>query len=171
MTNSPSAVLEEGLDLLLHMEELPDSGLVAQRVAISRSIVCAAPTYLATRGEPRHPRDLIEHRALIYNRHDEASNTSWSFVRGIEKVVVKVPVRMASRDGLGLVDAMVGVGGIGRISEFAAGHLAASKLLTTLFADWQGSLLPVHAVWPNSGSRASAKSKLFLEFACSLMKS
>lgn len=171
MTNSPSAVLEEGLDLLLHMGDLPDSGLVAQRIAISRGIVCAAPTYLATRGEPRHPLDLTEHRALIYNRHDETSNACWSFVRGDEKIVVRVPVRMVSRDGLGLVDAMIGGAGIGRSSEFAVRHLVASRLLTILFADWQGRTQPVHAVWPNSGSRASAKSKLFLEFACSLMKS
>ena len=171
MTNSLSAVLEEGLDLLLHMGKLPDSGLVAQRIATSKSIVCASPTYLAAKGEPRHPLDLMRHRALVYNRHDEASNASWSFARGTEKVVVRVPVRMASRDGLGLVDAVLGGCGIGKSSEFAVRQLADSKRLTVLLADWQGSTLPVHAVWPNRGSRASAKSKFFLEFACSLMKS
>jgi DNA-binding transcriptional LysR family regulator len=118
MTNSLSAVVEEGLDLLIHIGELPDSGLIAKRIAISRSVVCASPSYVALRGEPRHPQDLVRHRALIYQRHDEASNACWLFVRGDERVEIEVPVQLASRDGLGLLDANLGGCGIGRLSEF-----------------------------------------------------
>jgi LysR family transcriptional regulator for bpeEF and oprC len=171
LTNSVSDVLEEGLDLLLHIGELADSGLVAQRIAMSRSVVCASPTYIAARGEPRHPLELLQHRVLVYNRHDEASNATWSFVRGEENVVVRVPVRMVSRDGLGVVDAMVGGCGIGKSSEFAVRPLAASKLLTILLPDWRASTKHVHAVWPNSASKASAKSRFFLEFVSSLLRS
>lgn len=170
LTNSLSAVLEEGLDLLLHIGELPDSGLISQRIAISRNVVCASPSYLAVRGEPRHPLDLAQHRALIYKRHDEASNAKWTFTRGSETVVIEVPVQLASRDGLGLVDAMVGGCGIGRPSEFPVRRLVASNLLQILLAEWEGRTLPVQAVWPTNAARVSAKSRLFLEFATSLMR-
>lgn len=170
LTNSLPAVVEEGLDLLIHIGELPDSGLVSQRIAVSRNVVCASPSYLAVRGEPCHPLELVHHRALIYNRHDEASNAKWSFARGDENVVIEVPVQLASRDGLGLVDAMLGGCGIGRPSEFPVRRLVASNQLRILLTDWQTRTLPVQAVWPTNAARSSAKARLFLEFAASLLQ-
>src|SRR5207248_653217 len=82
VTNSASAVLERGLDVLLHIGTLADSNLVARRLSWVRPIVCASPAYLQTWGVPQHPEDLIKHRAVIYGRADESSNTKWTFVRG-----------------------------------------------------------------------------------------
>ena len=114
--------------------------------------------------------ELVHHRALIYNRHDEASNAKWAFARGNEKVVIEVPVRLASRDGVGLVDAMVGGCGIGRPSEFPVRQLVASNALRLILTEWEGRTLPVHAVWPTNAARTSAKARLFLEFATNLMR-
>jgi|KBSMisStaDraftv2_1062788.scaffolds.fasta_scaffold19024_5 LysR family transcriptional regulator, regulator for bpeEF and oprC len=169
-TNSPSAIVQEGLDLLIHFGELPNSGLIAQRIALSRSVVCASPSYLALRGEPLHPQDLVRHRALIYQRHDEESNARWVFARGDERVEVEVPVQLASRDGLGLVDAILGGCGIGRASEFPIRPFVALNQLRLLLTDWEGRAKPVQVVWPTNAARMAAKSRLFLEFVASRLK-
>jgi LysR family transcriptional regulator for bpeEF and oprC len=169
VTNAPSAVLDEGLDLLLQIGDLPDSGLVSCRFGSAHSVVCASPTYLAAWGEPQHPRDLAQHRALIYARSDEEPNTRWHFVRGEEEFVVEVPVRFASRDGIGLIDAALGGGGVVRAFEFAVCDLTAAGLLRPVLLQWRGEPQLVHAVWPAHSARRAAKVKVFLDFAESLL--
>ncbi|MDQ6679854.1 MAG: LysR family transcriptional regulator, partial [Pseudomonadota bacterium] len=68
ITNTPAAVVDEGLDVVLHVGQLSDSSLLARQIGWSRSLVCASPGYLAAAGEPRHPEELARHRAVIYAR-------------------------------------------------------------------------------------------------------
>ena len=114
ITNASSAVFDEGLDVVLHIGPLADSSLVARQLGWTDPVVCASPDYLATHGEPMHPRELVDHRAIVYARRDEEANTRWVFRRGEESCHVDVPARTVSRDGVGLVDAAVGGAGIAR---------------------------------------------------------
>ena len=123
ITNSALAVVDQGLDLVLHIGALSDSTMIARPLGWTRPVVCAAPAYLASRGEPHHPRDLAEHRAVIYARRDEASNTRWAFSRGRQIVTSTCPLCVVSRDGVGLVDAALSGCGLARPLEIAARHL------------------------------------------------
>ncbi len=51
-------------DLAVRIGTLPDSSLVARRLAPNRRVLCAAPEYLARHGEPRELSDLHQHRLL-----------------------------------------------------------------------------------------------------------
>ena len=51
-------------DLALRIGTLPDSSLVARRLAPNRRILCASTEYLAQHGEPRTLADLSRHRLL-----------------------------------------------------------------------------------------------------------
>jgi DNA-binding transcriptional LysR family regulator len=50
-------LVEEGIDLAVRIGHLPDSSLIATKVGEVRRVVCASPSYLAARGEPKgaHP--------------------------------------------------------------------------------------------------------------------
>jgi LysR family transcriptional regulator for bpeEF and oprC len=126
VTNSASAVLERGLDVVLHIGTLTDSNLVVRRLSWVRPIVCASPAYLKAWGIPRHPDDLTKHRAVIYGRADEQSNTTWTFGRGGKSHRVGVPVRLVVRDGIGVTDAVAGGCGIGRPFDIAIDRLLCS---------------------------------------------
>jgi LysR family transcriptional regulator, regulator for bpeEF and oprC len=163
VTNSPAAVVERGLDVVLCIGPLPDSRLVVRRLAWASVVVCASPDYLRRWGEPSRPQDLAAHRAIIYARPDEEPNTRWEFRRGKRHEVVSVPVGMVVRDGVGLVDAGVGGGGILRPYELAAQSYVAAGRLKILLRDWSGTRQPVSAV---TGSRlVPAKVRAFLEYA------
>lgn len=58
-------VIGQGLDLAIRFGELKDSSLMAKRLGDNRRVICAAPSYLATRGRPTHPDDLVRHNCLI----------------------------------------------------------------------------------------------------------
>jgi len=51
-------------DIAVRIGTLPDSSLVARRLAPNRRVLCAAPEYLERHGEPRTLADLSHHRLL-----------------------------------------------------------------------------------------------------------
>src|SRR5438552_2986253 len=48
-----------------------------------RFVAAASPEYLAARGRPRHPRDLLDH-ACIRHRFTSGASPAWEFERGGE---------------------------------------------------------------------------------------
>lgn len=168
-TNSPAAITNEGLDLVLHIGRLADSSLVARPLGSARTVVCASPAYLAAWGEPLHPRDLASHRAVIYARRDEDANTRWDFARGPENCQVDVPARLVSTDGIGLIDAILGGCGVARPFDVSVDHLLRSGELRAVLQDWDGNQQPISAVLPPSG-RTTPKVRLFLDFVASLLE-
>ena len=70
-------LIEEGFDLAVRISDLPDSSLVARRLASCRHVVCAAPEYLQRHGIPQTPDDLHEHNTLTY--HITSFKTSGAF--------------------------------------------------------------------------------------------
>jgi DNA-binding transcriptional LysR family regulator len=77
---SPTTIIEDGFDLVIHSGDLPDSTLVARRFAQTMIILVATPQYLARHGAPechtalelwlwtRHEA-CYPHRGLSYQRY------------------------------------------------------------------------------------------------------
>lgn len=66
--SSPGAVesVDESYDLTIFSSiEAPDGDFIARRLARSEVVVCASPEYLDRRGRPQHPRELVDHEAVI----------------------------------------------------------------------------------------------------------
>ncbi|MDN7803273.1 LysR family transcriptional regulator [Burkholderia gladioli] len=58
-------LLDEGFDVSIVLgRELPDSGLVSQRLGETFSVVCASRDYLERHGVPRRPSDLDAHTCM-----------------------------------------------------------------------------------------------------------
>jgi DNA-binding transcriptional LysR family regulator len=50
---------------ILNLRNPPNGEFIARQLARSEIILCAAPEYLAQRGRPAHPRELLTHDMLI----------------------------------------------------------------------------------------------------------
>ena len=84
-------LLGSGADLALRIGPLADSTLVARRICDFRRVICAAPDYLARRGEPAVPSDLAAHDCLHYS--NIALKDEWAFGdSGSDVVVVTGPL-------------------------------------------------------------------------------
>ncbi len=130
----------EGFDLAIrHTEALPDTH-VAWRLADTRSILVASPTYLARHGTPRHPRDLQAHQGLFYPRGPEAP--AWAFERldgRAERVTVPIQGPLAANNSEVLRDAAQTGLGIAMVPDFSAQAALRAGQLVHVLPRWKAA--------------------------------
>jgi len=69
-------LVEEGYDMAVRIGVLTDSALISRRLATTRLILCATPTYLERHGTPKVLKDLAHHQAIVYSYSARAGE--WS---------------------------------------------------------------------------------------------
>jgi DNA-binding transcriptional LysR family regulator len=158
---------ENHVDLALRVGVLPDSRLIALRLGTIRRVVCASPTYLASRGTPHVPDDLAGHDCIIYEGFQAPD--LWTFVRDQIDVAVPVRPRLVVSNAEAACDAArAGIGITRAFSYHVAASVAAGTLLT-LLDDFQPSTLPVSLVYA-AGRFLPIKLRAFLDFASPRLK-
>ena len=79
LSNERTAWLDDGADVAIASGDLPSSSLIARRIASSRWIICASPSYLAEHGTPSSPDELDQHECLNFSMP-----TKWNLGRARE---------------------------------------------------------------------------------------
>ena len=60
-------LVQERIDLAIRLSNRIDEALVARRLAVCHSVLCASPSYLARAGIPEMPEDLKHHRCVVHS--------------------------------------------------------------------------------------------------------
>ena len=120
-----------GIDVAIRIGPLRDSSVVARILAPNRLWLCASPAYLAARGMPARPEDLIKHECLVL----EGFNP-WRFKNGEELQTVRVSGRLQSDNGEALRDAAVAGLGIALQSTWAMYEQLKSGALVRVLAEY-----------------------------------
>ena len=89
-------LLTEGFDAALRGGELEDVGLVTRALAPLELVVCAAPDYLARRGEPATPVELTSHDCLDFTGSSTPGVWRFETDEGVMDVAVSGPLRANS---------------------------------------------------------------------------
>lgn len=79
LSDSPTWANAEKWDLIIYIGALRDSSLKMITLAKNQRIICAAPSYLDSRGKPSTPNDLLKHQCIALRENDE-DMTLWPFV-------------------------------------------------------------------------------------------
>ncbi|MDH3231391.1 MAG: LysR family transcriptional regulator, partial [Alphaproteobacteria bacterium] len=90
-------LVEEGCDLAVRIGQLPDSSLVARKLAETRSVICAAPSYWDRHGRPGDPSDLANHDCFAYSYL--ATGSEWRLQGPGGEVAVRVSGSLAANNG------------------------------------------------------------------------
>jgi LysR family transcriptional regulator for bpeEF and oprC len=80
VTDRAVNLVEDGIDCVLRVGPLGDSGLIARPIGELPLINVASPTYLARHGTPRVPEDLGHHRAVNYASPSSGRVEDWEWV-------------------------------------------------------------------------------------------
>jgi DNA-binding transcriptional LysR family regulator len=150
-------LMEGGYDLAVRIGQLPDSSLVARRIAAVRRVIVASPDYLARKGEPQSPGDLAGHDILLY------SGESWRFrtAQGWETPRLTPVLRTNSGDMLRQA-AEAGLG-LCLLPSFIAAPGIEKGALEPVLRDWPLAEGALHAVMP-PGRGATARVRALVDF-------
>ncbi len=141
---------------------LPDSTLVARKLAPLRQAIFASPDYAAHRGLPGTPAELVEHNCILFSLSSDANE--WTFQRNGETVVVEVSGTYRVNNSEAILKALQEGIGVGRLPTFVAGtHLKAGSLVHVL-SEYQIPDHTFYAVFPER-EYLPAKVRVFVEFA------
>jgi DNA-binding transcriptional LysR family regulator len=154
-------LLAGGYDMAVRIGNLPDSALVARRIAPVRGVVVASPRYLEERGRPEHPRDLAEHDLLLYA--NIPTYEQWRFRVGNRWEYFKGQPRFRADNGEMLREAACAGLGIVILPSFIVSRAIQSGGLEVLLRDYPLEEIGLHLVMP-PGRASTARIRALIDF-------
>ena len=144
LTNETNGDLVNGkYDVDIRTGILKDSSLLARKLADSKRLVVASPSYLSKYGVPRKPADLSNHNCLVF-RHDP-NPVVWRFrARGHEVIVVKPKGNLEANSGAILRESLLSGVGIGHLTDWAVAEDLKRGDLVHLLSDHQVTVDEFH---------------------------
>jgi DNA-binding transcriptional LysR family regulator len=184
VTDEPLNIIEARIDLAIRIGALPDSQLVARRLAEHRRIVCASPAYTARHGVPATPDELGTHTAL---RFSLAPDDKWILVKrgdGVAQgraaarrserqsdVAVQLQGRIRANDTDALLELAIAGCGIALLPAWSVGEALRQGRLVRVLPDWEAQTSradpAIWAVYPPKKT-VSSKVRAFLDFYAAL---
>lgn len=155
-------LIQEGFDLAIRIARLPDSSLIARRLAPIRTVICASPQYLEQNGEPQTPDDLINHRCLAYSLISDHEYWHLTDSNGNE-IRTKIHPYLKASSGDYLKDAAVDGVGIIQEPSFIAYKEIERGALVPILKDYQTPKIDAYAIYPQT-RHLSRRVRAFVDF-------
>lgn len=155
-------LVAEGYDLAIRVGRLPDSSLMAKKLAETRMMLIASPAYLHRRGWPRALEELASHELLHYS--NLASGAAWR-LRGAhgEERQVRALGRLTANNGDALLGAAVAGLGVALSPAFICADALRSGEVEEVLPEARPEPLGVWAVYP-AGRFPQPKLRVFIDF-------
>ncbi|WGS53282.1 LysR family transcriptional regulator [Paraburkholderia sp. D15] len=152
-------------DVALRVGPLPDGPLTARKLGETHKVIVASPGYLARRGTPSIPEDLIDHDCINFNF--KRATSGWPFRKDGDdySLLVKGSVQTNNGD----TQAQLAVEGIGiaRVcAETVDRQIEAGHLVPLLEAFNPGDGEEIHAVFVG-GAHMPARVRCFVDYLVS----
>ncbi len=163
---NPPLMADDAFDVCVRFGEPPDSRVIARRLAPNRRMLCAAPAYLARRGVPKTPQDLLHHNCIGIRQGDDAQGV-WrlSSGRGENRRTesIKVHGNLVTNDGEIAVNwALEGHGILMRAQWDITRHLRSGRLVPVL-PGFETPGADIFAVYPQRHQH-STRVRAFVDF-------
>lgn len=146
LSDRPLDLVGEGLDVAVRIGRLPDSSLIARRLAPIHHVVCASPAYIAEHGSVASPGELIDHACII----DTNQPKTWWFEGpdGVETLAVTGRYRVNSAHGA--CDAVLSGLGLAYLPTFVAGPRIERGEIIPQLPDFRVAEITMYAVYPEN---------------------
>lgn len=156
-------VIEEGFDAVVRTGDPVDSRLSARRLGAFGSMLVAAPDYLARRGTPNTPADLLQHTCLHYRFPNSGKLEPWALRRAPGEPELPLPTSMICNNiETRVCFALQGLG-IAYLPDFSIREPLADGRLRAILTDHVQRTGVFHVLWPAS-KHPSPKVRAFVDF-------
>ena len=159
LTDRNLHLIEDHVDVAVRIGPLPDSTMIATRVGLMRTVVCASPKLLAGQGVPQSPEDLAGLPCVNFELLSPAS--AWPFrpIRPRLSVTTAEAAVWAAAQGLGVT----------RVLHYQCADAINDGSLRIILANFEVEPLPVHLLHAARGA-LPAKLRVFLDFAAGRLR-
>ncbi|MQA21621.1 LysR family transcriptional regulator [Rugamonas rivuli] len=162
-------MVDEGVDVMLRIGELPDSGLVARSVFKNRYICCASPDFIARHGRPRHPDELNDLPCLNFVYPKARQLRPWTFQQDGQPFTSMPRGAVAMDHVESLIEMAVQGGGVVQHLSVSLIEPLRSGALVPLLEQWQAPGPDVSVLYQQRHQRA-ARVAVFVDFVDALFK-
>ena len=156
-------VIEDGFDVVMRTGEPTDSRLMSRPLGSYQLHLVASPAYLARRGTPAVPADLMHHACLQHKFPSTGKFEPWPLKHAEDAPEWTLPASMVCNTSAALVDVAVAGLGITCLPDFMVRQaIARGELVTVLDAHvaHQGTF---RLLWPSS-KHLAPKLRVFIDF-------
>ena len=154
-------VIEDGFDVVIRTGEPSDSRLSARKLGTFRLLLVASPHYLAVRGTPQVPADLLQHNCLHYRYPSTGKLEVWA----LPGEPLQLPVTMICNTiETRVCFALRGLG-IAYLPDFAIKQPLAEGRLVPVLTDCLTYTNVFHVLWPAS-KHPSPKVRALVDYLC-----
>jgi DNA-binding transcriptional LysR family regulator len=147
----------ERFDAGIRIGTMPNSSLLATRIAPIRTGVVATPAYIARHGAPKTLDDIARHYALVH------VDQTWRFHRGPDIVTLRPQGRFIADNSQALLAAVMAGLGIAMLPSFLIGRGLQSGELVVLLEDYPSPETGVFLVRPSTAGAMPTKVKALLD--------
>jgi DNA-binding transcriptional LysR family regulator len=155
-------MVKEGFEVTFRIGALSDSDLIARTLQPFELTICASPDYLAERGTPTAPEDLLEHECLGYAFSLHAAETRWRLLRGGQVHEVAIRNRLRISNAAGLVSAALNGFAIVLVTRSLVHEHYESGKLTEVLPHYRVESRPMHLLYV-ADRRPTPKVRTFIE--------
>jgi DNA-binding transcriptional LysR family regulator len=163
MTDKLVDLADDGIDLAIRISPNVESRtLSARRLASDRTVLCAAPSYLARKGVPTAAEQLVQHDCLVYSLLRISDD--WRFHAPGNRETFTVPIEgrfQAASVGVLRQAALAGMG-LCVLPTFLVAEDIALGRLRTVVDTFAGVELGIFAVYPQA-RRPAAKVRTLID--------
>ena len=169
MTDRAVNLIEDGCNAVLRVGHLGDSSLVARTLGELDFVNVAAPAYLREHGEPQHPADLQQHRAVNYASPTTARVEPWEWQDGAQLRTLPIPgwVRVNSAEA-SIACCAAGLGLL-QIPRYDVQAELQSGELVEVMPQYVAQPLPVTLLLPHRQHRAQ-RVQVFIEWLLPVLR-
>ncbi len=167
VTDRDLDIVDERADVVIRMGELKDSNMVARLIYQSRSLCCAAPSFLQRHGAPATPHDLPPLPCLGFIQPNSREIVPWTFNKDDEEFTFTPQASIAINHAESLIHAATTGAGIVQLLSSSLNPPIQTGQLVPILQDWSSAGPPVYVVYPQN-RHLSPKVRAFVDFVSEL---
>lgn len=150
-------IVEDGFDAGVRLGESVEKDMIAVRIGPDwRLVAVGSPAYIAGRGVPKAPQDLIGHNCINLRMTSAGGLYAWEFQKAGQALRVRVDGQLVFNSTLPMVDAAIAGYGLAYVPEdLVTAHVAAGRLQLVL-DDWSPKFAGYYLYYPSSRQNSPA---------------
>lgn len=136
-------LVEERIDLAIRISKELDPNLIARKLTVCRSVVCASPGYLREHGTPTQAEQLTLHNCLTHSHYGSV----WLLERDKVPVNIAVKGNISANDATSLVQAALAGAGVTMLPTYLAAPFIQSGRLIALLPEYHPQEFGIFGVY------------------------